>query len=368
MDYRTLFRQIMSYGDFDRMPVIHWGEWPETRERWRAEGLPAGADVCRHLQAVPLWASLIEGDSWLGVGSAADDIDIGLFPPFQTEIREETSEYRIVKGTDGVVKKEWKGRSGIPHCLEHSLQAAKDWDEYKRRLQPDARRIAPDIDERLKAKARSGLPICFPAGSLVGWIRNWMGVENMAYLMHDDREVFADMVSTIAELTCWLMDQILPRVRVDLAHSWEDICGRAGPLIGPDMFVRCVAPGYLRIRAKLEEYGVGLYSVDSDGDLSALAGHWLEAGVNVLFPLEVGPFKGDAAAYRKRYGRALRLMGNFDKLSLERGRAAVDSEIQRLLPLMKEGGYIIATDHHVTPGVSLEDYRWYLERVRALRV
>jgi uroporphyrinogen-III decarboxylase len=107
--------------------------------------------------------------------------------------------------------------------------------------------------------------------------------------------------------------------------------------------------------------------VDSDGDVSALAGHWLEAGVNILFPLEVGPFKGDAREYRKRYGRALRLFGNFDKLSLERGREAVEAEIQRLLPLMRQGGFIIATDHHITPGTSLEDYRWYVERIRALR-
>jgi hypothetical protein len=366
MNYNILFQHIMSYGSFDRMPAIHWGEWAETRERWIAEGLPSG-DLHASLGTVPLWASLIDGDSWLGVGSAKDDINIGLFPSFEPETIEETPDYRVRKGADGVICRELKHASGIPHYIGYSLRGAKDWDEYKRRLQPDPARIAPDIAARLKRRQDSGLPICFPAGSLMGWIRNWMGVENMAYLMFDNREVFADMVMTIAELTCWAADQVLPLVRADLAHSWEDICGRAGPLISPGIFDECVAPGYRRIRGKLEEYGVRLYSVDSDGDISALAGHWLEAGVNILFPLEVGPFRGDAREYRKRYGRELRLMGNFDKLSLEKGRQAAEAEIQRLLPLMREGGYIISPDHHITPGVALDDYLWYLERIRSLR-
>jgi hypothetical protein len=33
---------------------------------------------------------------------------------------------------------------------------------------------------------------------------------------------------------------------------------------------------------------------------------------------------------------------------------------------MREGGYIPATDHNVIPGTSLEDYRYYLESIRAL--
>jgi len=367
MNYKSLFQRIMSYGSFDRMPVVHWGEWSETRERWIAEGLPPASDLKEPLDAVPLWASLIDGDSWLGVGSAKDDINIGLFPPFEVEEIEQTPDYRIYKGNDGVLRQEWKHGSGIPRYIGYTLKGAKDWDAYKQRLKPDPARIAPGLAERLKRKESSGLPICFPAGSLMGWIRNWMGLENMVYLQFDQREVYADMVMTIAELTCWAADQVLPRVRADLAHSWEDICGRAGPLISPEIFDECVAPGYQKIRSKLEEYGVRLYSVDSDGDIRALAGHWLDAGVNLLFPLEVGPFRGDALEYRKKYGKSLRLMGNFDKLSLEKGRDAVNAEIERLLPLMKDGGYIIASDHHITPGVALSDYRWYLERIRSLR-
>jgi uroporphyrinogen decarboxylase len=367
MNYRDLFREIMFYGSFHRMPVVHWGEWTETRERWFSEGLPRSADVLQFLGAVPPWISLIQGDSWLGTGSDEDDINIGLFPSFETATMEESEEYQVVRGADGVIRKEWKNQTSIPRYIDYSFRTAKDWDNYKRRLQPDSARIPPDIDQRLRRKALLELPICFPAGSLMGWLRNWMGLENMAYLMFDHRDVFRDVVMTVTDLTCWLIDRIAPKMQFDLAHSWEDICGRAGPLISPDIFRQCIAPGYRKIRHKLEEYGVRSYSVDSDGDISALAGEWLDAGVNILFPLEVGPFNGDARVYRRRYGRSLRLMGNFDKLSLQRGRGSVKEEIQRLLPLMKDGGYIITTDHHVTPGVALADYQWYLDQICSLR-
>ena len=46
MTNRELFKEIISYGEFDRMPVIHWAGWGETHERWHAEGMPR--DVSQH--------------------------------------------------------------------------------------------------------------------------------------------------------------------------------------------------------------------------------------------------------------------------------------------------------------------------------
>ncbi|MBU0754272.1 MAG: hypothetical protein KJ645_03980, partial [Planctomycetes bacterium] len=94
---------------------------------------------------------------------------------------------------------------------------------------------------------------------------------------------------------------------------------------------------------------------------------WLDAGVNLLYPIEIGTWNADPHALRKKYGPALRMMGGFDKRALAKGRAAIDHEIARRVPLMKEGGYIIMTDHHIAPDCSLADYQYYLDRIRELR-
>ena len=133
-------------------------------------------------------------------------------------------------------------------------------------------------------------------------------------------------------------------------------------------FRKYVAPGYIKIRSKLEEYGVGLLGVDSDGDVSALLKPWLDAGVNVIFPREIGTWNADPVEVRKRYGKELRIIGGFNKLALEKGPKEIDAEIKRRLPLMKEGGFIIMPDHLITPGVSLENYKYYLDKIRRIRL
>lgn len=354
MTNRELFLDIMNYRGADRMPVVHWGGWPETMERWYSEGLPREANIHEILGTKPHWAF---------VGANA-----GLFPLFEEQTLSETSDSRTYRDVYGVVCQAWKKHSNIPHYIDFTLKTPRDWEQhYKWRLQPDPGRIPADLDARVARAVASGLPIALDTGSLMGWIRDWLGVENLAYFMYDHRDVFAEMVMTIADLVCWVADQVLPKVQADFGFGWEDICGRSGPFVSPDIFRECVAPGYLKIRNKLEQYGVHLYGIDSDGDVSALLKPWLDAGVNLQFPIEVGVWKADGMAFRKMYGKDLRIIGHFDKMTLERSHAAVTAELQRLIPLMKDGGYMLMPDHLITPGVSLADYRWYLDQVRALR-
>ena len=54
------------------------------------------------------------------------------------------------------------------------------------------------------------------------------------------------------------------------------------------------------------------------------------------------------------------MIGHFDKMTMNRGEAAMRAEFERLLPLMKTGGFIPSVDHQTPPGVSLDQYRSYL--------
>ena len=123
-----------------------------------------------------------------------------------------------------------------------------------------------------------------------------------------------------------------------------------------------------KIRAKLEEYDVPLLGLDSDGYVEPLIPNWLEAGVNVMFPLQPGSWGTTPALARQRFGRELRIFGGYDKLALERGPEAIDAELERHIEVMKGGGVVLMPDHLITPGTSLENYRYYIERMRQLRL
>jgi len=44
----------------------------------------------------------------------------------------------------------------------------------------------------------------------------------------------------------------------------------------------------------------------------------------------------------------------------------VDAELARLMPLVREGGYVPMLDHFVPPDVPFDTYRYYVERRREL--
>lgn len=57
-------------------------------------------------------------------------------------------------------------------------------------------------------------------------------------------------------------------------------------------------------------------------------------------------------------------MGGFDKHILARSKDDIKHEIERLRPLVEEGGFIGFCDHRVPPDVSLDHYVYYLKMVR----
>ena len=73
---------------------------------------------------------------------------------------------------------------------------------------------------------------------------------------------------------------------------------------------------------------------------------------------------GDPVRFRREYGRDLLMMGGFDKHILAQSKDAITREVNRLAPLVEEGGYIGFADHRVPPDVPLTNYLWYLDCVR----
>ena len=354
MDERERWLRMMDYEEVDRPPVMHWKGWPETLARWRTEGMPEEADENAFLGA-PGYRMGIECET-------------KLFPVFERDVFEETEEYVIARQDDGVVAQDWKNRSCIPHYVDFLLKGRAEWPEYEKRLQPDPGRIPDDLDEQAERAHASGAPVSMSVGAMMGWIRDWMGVENLAYLCYDDRDLVSEMVDTIAELECWCIDQVLSRHKIDMGLGWEDICFRSGPLVSPEIFRECAMPGYQKITSKLREHGVKWYMVDCDGMVDDLMPIWLEGGVNIIFPLEIGAWKADPAETRRKFGKEMRIFGGIDKLEIAKGREAIDAEIARRVPLMREGGFAPLPDHLVIPETSLEDYRYYLARLSEVRL
>ena len=51
------------------------------------------------------------------------------------------------------------------------------------------------------------------------------------------------------------------------------------------------------------------------------------------------------------------LVGHFDKMVMDKGEQAMRNEFERLLPLMRSGGFIPSVDHQTPPHVTIDQYR-----------
>ena len=221
-----------------------------------------------------------------------------------------------------------------------------------------------DVKASVAKTHATGLPVKFKAGSLYGWLRDWMGVEKVSITIMENRDWIETMMDHLTEMTITLIEKALPDSDVDIAWWWEDMCYNKGPLISPRLFQELLVPRYKRITEALKKVDIDINVLDCDGCIYELVTGWLNAGVTGMFPIEA--LHTDPWRLRDDYGSRVLLIGGVNKIRLIQGKESIDREIERLHPLIEMGGYIPCVDHRVPPDVTFENYLYYLEKKREI--
>ncbi len=353
MTTRERFNRVFHWQKVDRVPDVEFGYWEDTITAWHSQGLP------RDL------ATNIEVERHLGLEGVESFVELpvtnGLHPGFQYEVLEERGEHNIVRDEAGATCEVLKHGSSIPRYLKYGLETREDW-EFYRDEHLDFRREdrIGDVRKAVEEGHKQGIPVRFSGGSLYGWLRNWMGVENISIAIMTDRDWVEEMMEHLTLMTLHLIEKAFPGVEVDMAWWWEDMCFNHGPLLSPKLFHELMVPRYRRITDALKKHGVDMNVLDCDGRIYELVPGWLEGGINGMFPIEAA--HTDALRLRKEHGQSVFLLGGVDKVQLAKGKDAIDRELERLRPLVEAGGYIPCVDHRVPPDVSFENYLYYLEK------
>lgn len=360
------FIRTLLYQPVERVPDIEFGFWDQTIRRWKREGLPS---YLPETFFDPLLNEYFDMDSWPAIHIP---VDYGMHPPFDEEVLEEDDRIRVSRGSDGVVRRHFKSgsdESSIPQFISYPV---KTMDDFKRlqneryRLDAPERQIPTAFWDEVRRKLQN--PFCivtFSGGSLYGWARNWMGMENLAIAFHEQPPLVEAMMDMVVDLAMHGLRQVPSDIPIHFTSWWEDMCYRSGPLISPKMFREFMVPRYRTVMNEVARHGCQLAQVDCDGNIHQLVGLWLEAGINVMMPIEIGGGT-DPFAIRKEFGKAVLMTGGVDKKSLAKGKAAIDAELDRIAPLVAEGGYIPHLDHLVPPDISLENYWYYRRQKRRL--
>lgn len=371
---------VLNYKEYDRLPVVHFGYWDETLVKWAEQGHIEMSDAKGWSDATPVCKRISDklgfDFAWYNCFLGFDLLD-PLFEPEILKVHSDGSKERF--NCDGVVVLEKDDVRSIPAEISHSLKDRKSWEElYKHRLQFSPERIT-------KAKVNTGLehltfdeggldflknqdrqnPIGLMLGSLMGRIRDCLGVVGMSYIMMDDEPLFDEIIQTVADLCYKQAEFTLQQgAKFEFAHFWEDICFKNGPLVHPQMFKEKVGPHYKRLTDLAKSYGIDIVSLDCDGMIDSLIPTWFENGVNTMFPIEVGTWDAEIKPWREQYGKNLRGVGGMNKTVFAFDKAAIDAEIERLKPLVELGGYIPCPDHRIAPDAKWELVQYYCEKMR----
>ena len=316
MNHVERFRAVMNFQPFDRLPMWEWAMWwDKTITRWRSEGLPADL------------TSVFEISQYFG-----------LDPYYQFWF----------STTDNTIE-------AAQHHVKGTLSNMDDYLNLLPALYPqhDTQAMVPWAERQSKGEA-----VVWASFEGFFWFpRTLMGFMRLMYAYYDQPELIHRINQDLLDYNLRLLREITKSCVPTFCTIAEDMSYNHGPMIGRDIFDEFLAPYYRQFIPALQELDI-IPIVDTDGEVTEMVPWLQDVGILGVLPLE-RQAGVDGLKIRRRYP-SLRMIGHYDKMVMNKGESAMRAEFERLLPLMKTGGFIPSVDHQTPPGVSLEEYRVYL--------
>jgi len=363
MTSRQQMLETLLFGKPDRVPLGVGGGRESTRARWYAEGLPRSVSP----GGISEYAYRQAGGTlpWPkgGPGLAPDH---RMIPMFEEKVIE-------VKANSQVVQ-DWKGniceiglefspiylRNAIDFVTRRwircPVESRADWEAMTWRYNPAD-------PARLPASAADLAPKLRERDYFLGWhfhgpfwqLREWCGFEGLCMLMLDDPGFVHEMCTFWRDYILRLMEIGFRYVVPDEIHLSEDMAFKAHSMISPAMTREFLKPCYDAWHAALRQAGVKVFSMDSDGYVGELIPIWIESGLDVCDPMEVAAHN-DIVAFRREFGHDIAFRGGVDKRAMAKGGDALKAEIDRIAPVVADGGYLPGCDHGVPADVSWANF------------
>ena len=360
MTERQRFLETLTFGRPDRIPFAPGGPRESTLAAWRRQGLPEGADW----QDVLYEALGIERPP--PVNAVRPEVNHRMIPEFDEKVIERRQRTLVVQ--------DWKGnvceisdqfdtrhlREAIDFVtrtwIKCPVETRDDWADMKRRYDPDApERFAPDFADQCATIRERDHVLVYGFHGPFWQLREWCGFEGLCMLFLDDPDFVAEMVDFWAEYVSAIMAKILRHVTPDVIHLSEDMAYKEKSMISPAMVRQFLLPCWKRWCDQAQAAGVPIIDMDSDGFVGELIPLWIEAGINVCDPIEVAA-GNDLGQFRRQFGRRMAYKQGVDKRAIAKGGQVIRDELDRLAPIVRDGGFIPGCYHGVPFDISWPNF------------
>jgi uroporphyrinogen decarboxylase len=363
MNPRERFIVTLQFGKPDKVPFSPGWPRKSTLDAWHAQGRPQDGNwfdvLCREV-------GIVQEATRPRVHHG---VDFRMIPQFEEKILEHRDGHYVVQ--------DWKGnvceisdrfdpvylRNAIDFVtrkwIKLPVESRADWEMMKARYDPDGPgRFPDDFADRCR-RLRERDYVCTVAVNGPFWqMREWLGFERLCILFIDDPDLLREMVEFWTEFVSRTLASLLDAGVVDHLHISEDMAFKQKPMISPAMAREFLQPCYRRWVGEARQAAVPIIDMDSDGKVHELIPVWIESDINVCDPMEVAA-GNDIGALRATHGRRMAFRGGVDKRAIASGGEVIVEELERLAPVVRDGGYIPECDHGVPPDISWPDFVRY---------
>lgn len=318
MNHVERFRAVMNFQPVDRLPRWEWAMWwDQTIERWRGEGLP---------------------DQYQSVFDISQYFGLDPYMQFWFSTTDPTIE-------------------ATQHHVEGIVANMDDYLAVRPRLYPGHDTAIEGMRPWADKQKQGNVVVWITLEGFFWFPRTLMGFEKLMYAFYDQPELIHRINTDLLDFNIRILEKVSKACVPTFITIAEDMSYNHGPMIGRETFNDFLAPYYQQLLPMIRELNM-FPIVDTDGDVTLLVPWLQDVGVSGVLPLE-RQAGVDGLKLRDRFP-GLRMIGHYNKMVMNKGEAAMREEFERLVPLMRTGGFIPSVDHQTPPGVSLDEYRIYL--------
>ena len=364
MNPRERYLETLLFGSPDKIPFEPGQPREKTLKRWQEEGLPKNRDWLDYL-CETIGIKVEQSHHPLADGL----VNFRMIPTFEekvlahknghyivqdwmgniVEISDEY-DYTYIRSPKDFVTRKWH---------KFPVSTRQDFVEMKRRYDPnDSQRYPANFPSLAKSMQKRDYLVTLTFSGPFWQLREWCGFEPLCMLFVEEADLVREMIAFWTDFVSQTMARALNAGIVDRILINEDMAYKEKCMISPAMTRDFLQPTWSRWAREAKQAGVALVDEDSDGMIEELIPIWIESGINVCNPIEVAA-GNDINDYRRQFGQKIAYRQGIDKRCIAKGDSAIKKEIERIAPVVKEGGYIPGCDHGVPHDVSWENFVYY---------
>ena len=342
---RTYRRQ-----EIDRIMMVD-SAWGGTVRRWKNEGMPEDVD----------WQDYFGFDKIVRIGTDNS-------PRHPYKVLEETDRYKIVTTGWGQTQKQFKELDSTPEVLDSYYCSSERWEEAKERMLTHYEDRIPwnyikENYPKWKAEGRFMQLLIWFGFDVTH--SHMAGTENVLVGMYEEPEWITDMFDTYLQVSLGLAQKILDAgYEFDGIFWYDDMGYKNSPFFSPAMYCELLKPYHKKAIDWAHERGL-VTEMHSCGFIEPLVPDLVDIGLEMLNPLEIKAGM-DPNKLKSLYGDKLAFHGGINAQLWDKPEL-VKAEMERIIPMMKEGGgYVFASDHSIPNSVSFETMKQISELAHRL--